>query len=110
MARVKYILLLPLTYNDKTSVPRSVRKRVFDRLFLLAGGYHIAGEGKGAYRMKSGKKKVDRTLQVWVAVEEKDQEALRGLVGEFAMLLGQESMYLEKINSTVEFIPPTGGG
>lgn len=111
MAKVKYVLLLPLTYNDKSKVPKDVRKRIFDDLFRLAGGHHIAGEGEGAYRMKSGKKQVDRSLEVWVVIEEADEQALIDMVAGFATLLGQESMYLEKVNSTVLFVPPkpTGG-
>lgn len=111
MARVKYVLLLPLTYNDKSKVPKDVRRRIFDELYRLANGYHIAGKGRGAYRMKSGQKQVDWSLQVWVAVEEQDEDALKEMVAGFAELLGQESIYLERVNSTVEFIPPkaTGG-
>jgi hypothetical protein len=109
MAKVKFVMLLPLTYNDKSKVPRDVKKQVFDDLFRLAGGYHIAGIGKGAYRMKSGTKKVDRSLEVWVAVEEEDQAALRDMVAGFAVLLGQEAIYLEKVSSTVEFVLPKAG-
>ncbi len=110
MAQVKYVLLLPLTYNDKSKVPKDVRRRIFDDLYRLANGYTIAGKGRGAYRMKSGKKQVDWTLQVWVAVEEEDEDALKEMVAGFAELLGQESMYLERVNSTVEFIPPKAAG
>jgi hypothetical protein len=110
MAKVKYVLLLPLTYNDKSKVPKDVKKRIFDGLFRLAGGHHIAGKGKGAYRMKSGQKQVDWSLEVWVAVEEQDEDALKDMVAGFAELLGQESIYLERVNSTVEFIPPKAAG
>src|ERR1700693_5897988 len=110
MAKVKYVLLLPLTYNHKSKVPKDVKKRIFDDLFRLAGGHHIAGIGQGAYRMKSGKKQVDRSLEVWVVVEEPDEEALKDIVAGFATLLGQESIYLERVNSTVEFIPPKAAG
>jgi len=110
MPKVKFVLLLPLTYNDKSRVPKDVRERIFDDLFRLAGGHHVAGVGRGAYRMKSGQKKVDRSLEVWVAVEEEDEEALRDMVGEFAAILGQESIYLERVNSTVEFVPPKAVG
>ena len=60
MAMVKYVLLLPLTYNNKKKVPKDVRKRIFDELYRLANGCYIAGQGEGAYRMKSGKKQVVR--------------------------------------------------
>jgi hypothetical protein len=106
MAKVKYVLLLPLTYNDRSKVPKGVRKRILDDLYRLAGGYHIAGEGKGAYRMKAGLKQVDRSVEVWVVIEEEDEAALKELVAGFAESLEQEAIYFEKIASTVEFIPP----
>ena len=110
MATVKYVLLLPLTYNDKSKVPKDVRRRIFEDLYRLANGYHIARKGRGAYRMKSGQKQVDWSLEVWVAVEEQDEGALKEMVAGFAELLKQESIYLERVNSTVEFIPPKAAG
>lgn len=110
MDRPKYLMLLPLTYNDKSKVPKSVRSQILDELFALAGGYHIGGVGKGAYRMKSGQKKVEYTLEVWVAVEEEDVLSLEAMVGRFAAMLGQESIYLERTGGTVEFIPPSPVG
>jgi hypothetical protein len=110
MAKVSYILLLPLSYNDKTTVPKKVKYRIFDDLFRLAGGYHIAGTGKGAYRMKRGQKKVDRSLEVWVVIDEQDEDTLKELVGGFATLLGQEAVYLEKAGGTVEYVPPQQKG
>jgi hypothetical protein len=106
MARVKYVLLLPLTYNDKSKVPKQVRDQILDELYLLAGGYHIAGVGKGAYRMQSGQKQVDYSLEVWLAIEEEHEQPLKEMVARFAALLGQEALYLERTGGTVEFIPP----
>ncbi|HEX4130852.1 MAG TPA: hypothetical protein VHZ24_12485 [Pirellulales bacterium] len=106
MAKVKYVLLLPLTFNDKSKVPKELRDRIFDDLFRLAGGYHIAGTGKGAYRMKGGQKQVDDSLEVWVVIEEDAEAELREMVAGFGAELGQESMYLERTTSTVEFVRP----
>lgn len=106
MEKVKYVLLLPLTYNDKSVVPKAVWEQVFEELYRLAGGYHIAGVGRGAYRMKSGAKQMDRSLEVWVVVDEQDEGVLRDLVAGFAAVLDQEAIYLERVNSSVEFIPP----
>jgi hypothetical protein len=106
--REKVILLLPLTYNDGSSVAKDTLDRILDELFLNFGGYTVAGEVEGAYRMKSGSKQVDTCLEVWVAVEN-DPESLDGLrrrVASFASLLGQESMYFERTGSNVEFITP----
>lgn len=110
MARVKHILLVPLTYNDTDEVPKTLHDHILDELYLLAGGYHIGGTGKGAYRMKSDEKKVEDSLEVWVAVEEEDVVALESLVAEFAGLLGQETVYLERAGSEVKFIPPSPVG
>jgi hypothetical protein len=110
MAKVKYILLLPLTYNDKSKVPKSVKGQIFDELFALAGGYHIAGVGKGAYRMKSGEKQVDYSLEIWLAIDESAEAALKTLVAKFGAMLGQEAMYLERTGGIVEFIPSLNGG
>src|SRR6266852_6350273 len=103
MARVKYVLLLPLTYNDKSKVPKSVKDQILDELFVLASGYHIAGTGRGAYRMKSGEKQVDYSLEIWLAIDEADETALKAMVARFGALLGQEAMYLERTGSVVEF-------
>jgi hypothetical protein len=106
MAKVKYVMLLPLTYNDGSRVPKAVRDEIFDRIFVLAGGWTIAGAAKGAYRMKSGEKQIDHSLQVWVDIEKSDVDALKQLVGEICALLDQETMYLERADGAVEFIPP----
>src|SRR5437879_1252312 len=84
MAKVKYVLLLPLTYNDGTRVPKKVRDQIEDEIYLLANGYRYGAAGKGAYRMKSGQKQIDVTQEVWIAVEEEDEPALRQLAGRFA--------------------------
>ncbi len=111
MAKVKFVLLMPLTYNDGSQVPKNVMDRIEDELFVLAGGFNIAGTGKGAYRMRNGSKQIDETLQMWVVVDEEDEPALRELVAGFGEILGQESMYLERTTSTVEFVKstPLGG-
>jgi hypothetical protein len=110
MARPKYVLLLPLNYNDGSEVPKQVRDEFLDELFILAGGYHIAGSGTGAYRMQDGPKQVDHSLQVWVAVEEEDVPALKRIVATYAGILKQESLYLERAGGLVEFIAPLSVG
>jgi hypothetical protein len=110
MDRAKYLLLLPLTYNDRSQIPKSVRDHVLDELFILAGGYHIAGVGQGAYRMRNGSKQVDHSLEIWVAVEEEDVPSLKQLVAKVAQMLKQECIYLERTGGSVEFIAPAGVG
>lgn len=106
MERPKFLLLVPLNYNDGSVVPKAVFDQIYDELFVLAGGHFTAGEGTGAYRMKSGEKQVDRSVIIWVAVNEGDVPELRQLVAKFGAMLGQESMYLERTAGTVEFVPP----
>jgi hypothetical protein len=106
MAKVKYVLLLPVNFNDGNKVPKDVLDQIFDDLFVLAGGYFIAGEGDGAYRMRNGAKQVDRSLAVWIVIEEAEIPELRKLVGQIGAKLDQESMYLERTGGTVEFVPP----
>ena len=110
MAKAKYVLLLPLTYNDRSQIPQEVLDHALDELYILAGGHHIGGVGKGAYRMRNGSKQVDYSLEVWVAVEEEDVPALKELVAKFAQMLDQESIYLERTGGSVEFIAPAAMG
>ncbi|MEX0712809.1 MAG: hypothetical protein WD278_10695 [Pirellulales bacterium] len=110
MPKVKYVLLVPLDYNDGTLVSEDMLTHIEEELYLLAGGFTVAGEGRGAYRMKTGEKQVDRSLQFWVVVDEGQENALRELVSGFGAMLGQESMYLERTGSTVEFVPSSGLG
>ena len=106
MTKVKYVLLLPLQYNDGAKVPDDVIDRMCDEIFDFADGYGQAGEVTGAYRMRDGSKKVDRSLVIWIGILESQVEILKRAVGKFARELGQESLYLERTGGTIEFIPP----
>jgi hypothetical protein len=110
MAKVKYVLLLPLTYNDGSEIPKSVHDRIEEEIFLLAGGYRYGGTGKGAYRMQGGEKQIDITAEVWIVIDDEDEAALKQLVAKFAAVLGQETMYLERTGGVVDFIPPSTPG
>jgi hypothetical protein len=103
---LKFVLLLPLNYNDGTVVPRRERNRIGDEIFEFADGYAQAGEVVGAYRMKDRTKQVDRSLVIWIGVQKNKVPALRRLVAKFARELGQESLYLERTGSTIEFVRP----
>lgn len=104
MMKEKVVLLIPLTYNDGSSVPDDVLQGIYDDLFVLCGGHTTLGPVKGAYRMADGRKQVDEHVQVWVVVERSAIPRLRKLVRKFAMLLGQETMYFERSGAEVEFI------
>jgi len=111
MATVKYVLLVPLNFNDGSEIPKEVREQLFEELFVLAGGYHIAGAGTGAYRMADGSKQVDHTLEVWIALEEEGVPELKRIVATYAGIFQQEALFLERTGGTVEFVTPrTDGG
>ena len=104
--KTKYVLLLPLHYNDGRVVPRRILDGMLDEVFVLAGGYSVAGIVKGACQMNDGTKHEDDSLQVWVGVREQDVPELKSLVATFGTTLGQETMYLERTGGTIDFIPP----
>ena len=104
--KTKYVLLLPLNYNDGRVVPQKVLEGMLDEIFVLAGGYSIAGTVKGAYRMNDGTKQEDDSLQIWIGVWEQEVPELKNMVAKFGKTLGQETMYLERTGGTIDFIPP----
>jgi hypothetical protein len=105
--REKVILLLPLRFNDGSGVPKDTLDGFLLDLYTAYDGYTLVGEVEGAYRMQSGGKQIDTCLQVWVAVESSPDvfEGLKQRVANFGAVLGQETMYLERTGSAVEFIP-----
>jgi hypothetical protein len=105
-SKIKYVLLLPLQYNDGRHVPQQILDGMLDEIFVLAGGYSIAGTVKGAYRMKDGTKQEDESWQVWIGVREEEIPDLEKMVAKFGKELGQEMMYLERTGGTINFIPP----
>jgi hypothetical protein len=109
MALKRVTLLVPLAFNDGTTVPQEILVAILDELYGAFGGWTVVGEVEGAYRMQqSGQKKVEKLLQVWVVVDEAELSLLREMVGRFAAKLAQEVIYLEIADAKVEFIPPTG--
>ena len=103
---VKYVLLLPLCYNDGRKVPSRTLSGMTDKLFVLAGGFTIAGTVQGAYQMEDGTRQEDECLQVWIGVREEQVRDLKELVAKFGRTLGQEKMYLERTGGSIEFIRP----
>ena len=107
----KYILLLPLEYNDGSAIPQESLEKVFEELYSLANGYYVAGLGEGAYRMDDGEKRMEPCLQVWVAIDDSRlgiHTLLLEKVRYFARLLQQESIYLEECVSEVLFVRNNG--
>jgi hypothetical protein len=104
--REKVILLLPLTFNDGSVVPQETFNAIYDQLFILCDGYTVAGEVRGAYRMQTGAKQVDSSVEVWAAVAPDRIDELRRLVAGIGTMLGQETMYFERTGASVEFVAP----
>ena len=104
--KIKFVLLIPLAYNNGKAVPRAVISRILDEIFVLAGGHTVAGTVQGAYRMQDGTRQEDESLQVWIGVREQEVSDLKRMVAKFGRMLGQESMYLERTGGTIGFVPP----
>jgi len=111
--RIKHILLLPLRYNPPPGttgkgppVPQEIIDGILDQIFTIAGGYSVTGVVQGAYAMASGARQDDDSLQIWIWVSEDDIPDLRKLVGTVGRMLGQETMYLERVEGTLDLIPP----
>jgi hypothetical protein len=102
----KVVLLVPLTFNDGSAVPQVTLDGLLDELFVVCGGYTLAGVVRGAFRMSSGAKQVEDLQQVWVVAAEADLPALRDLVRKYGDVLGQEAMYFEESDAVVEFLSP----
>lgn len=54
MAKVKFTILLPQSYNDGTEVPLTVLDAMCEEIMDIADGWSLAGTVLGAYRMKDG--------------------------------------------------------
>jgi len=106
----KFVVFVPLRFNDETEVPGDLILDFEEKLFLLGGGFTIAGTVKGAYRMADGKKKIDHSLQYWIGIPPDRVGDLKTIVGDLGDVLGQESMYLEHTGSKIEFVPPSRRG
>jgi hypothetical protein len=102
----KVTLLIPLTFNDGSTVPREILSAIEEDIYLNFKGWTVVGEVEGAYQMQqTGEKKVERLLHIWVVVEEAAVSTLKEMVGRFGAILGQELMYFEVAESLVEFVP-----
>src|SRR5438132_8566267 len=103
----KVTLLIPLTYNDGSAIPKETLSAIEDEIYVAFKGWTIVGEVEGAYQMQdTGAKKVERLLHIWVILEEADIPTLKEMVAKFGASLGQEFMYFEVGDAVVEFIPP----
>ncbi len=106
MKSTKAIILIPLTYNDGSRIAKGTLQGIFDEMFTVFHGWTIEGEVKGAYRMETGEKRVEKLVRVAIVLERAELPILRRMVAKWCSLLGQETMLLEITGSSVEFVPP----
>lgn len=104
--RLKAIVLLPLTYNDGSRILKGTLESVYDEMYAAFDGWTIEGTVTGAYRMESGRKRVEKLVRVSIILNKADLAKVRRLVSKWCATLGQETMLLEIADSIVEFIPP----
>jgi hypothetical protein len=107
MNRTKFILLVPTRFNDGRPVTKKELWRIQSELFFLADGYTLAGKVRGAYRMRDGSRQNDESYCFWIVLSRKDERRLKKLAADIGARFGQEAMYLERVEGTVEFIPPS---
>lgn len=101
---IKCLILLPTNYNDGHAVEPTTLENCLGRLDSLIGGHTVDGTCHGVFRMADGTFARDTNLKVWACVGEVDIPGLRKLAGDFAVELGQESIYFEQTATTVEFV------
>ena len=105
----KFIVLVPLAYNDGTPVQEEIVLEFEEQLFLLGGGFTEEGTVRGAYRMADGKKQIDHSALYWIWIPEDSYSELKEIVSRLGGKLGQETMYLERTGATLDLVPPPPG-
>src|SRR5262245_51414174 len=89
------VVLVPLTYNDGTAVPRKVLKSIREELFVAFHGWTVEGTVKGAYRMRGGQKQVEDLQKLSIILDESRIPELETMVGRWGATLGQEAMLMK---------------
>lgn len=100
------IVQIPLTYNDGTQVPQGTIETIQEQIFAAFDGWTIEGTVKGAYRMRSGKKRVEDSLKVSIILDESQLDELEAMVAQWCSDLGQETMLFKITDYVVKFVPP----
>jgi hypothetical protein len=100
------ILLIPLTYNDGTRVPAALLDAVHEELYAAFHGWTLEGTVRGAYRMRSGEKRVERLQRISVILKRSQLSELETMLARWGEKLGQETMLMKVSDCTVKFISP----
>lgn len=102
----KATLLIPLLYNDGSTIPKEVLLDIKDELFAAFGGWTDEGTVQGAYRMATGQRIVERHHKLVAVVPERDVPKLRAMAARWCTILEQEALFVEIADSLVEFVKP----
>lgn len=104
------VVLIPLTYNDGTRVPAGTLKSIRGEVLEVFQGWTVEGQVKGAYRMRTGQKRVEDLQKVSIILDASRIPELEAMVARWGALLGQETMLLKLSDFTVKFIAPLTEG
>jgi hypothetical protein len=99
-------ILIPLTYNDGTQVPQATIEAILEQMYVAFLGWTIEGTVKGAYRMQTGSKQVDKLMKVSVVLDAAQVPELETMIGGWCGQLGQEKMLLKIADMVIKFVPP----
>lgn len=99
-------ILIPLTFNDGSSVPGEVLQSILEEIYLAFHGWTVEGTVKGAYRMHSGRKRVEEHLKLSVLLDSGLVPQLERMIGRWCAKLDQETMLLKIADPVVRMIPP----
>ena len=106
MKKKQCLLLLPTAYNDGTEVPPAVMSGVVMGIDRAFDGISIGGLVEGTYRMSDGTTAKDKSVVVWVIVDESQVEEVRTKAARIAAILKQEALYFEVTDVEVDFVKP----
>src|SRR5437899_659765 len=97
MAQVKATFYLPVRDNDGRDLTAAI-DRVEDRLFDSFGTWTRAGLFNGAWRMKSGERRLDTSVVYMLIIDESELELLREIIQEYKAGTTQEVILLELVH------------
>jgi hypothetical protein len=100
------VVLIPLTYNDGTQVPQNTLESIREEIFVAFQGWTIEGTVKGAYRMRTGQKRVENLQKISIVLDQTQIPELEAMIARWAARLGQETMLVKIADFIVKFISP----
>lgn len=94
---ITIVTLIPLTHRGGKEISEIEMAGIFERFYLLCGGYTIEGRTEGAWRNEQGKKELDECLKLSLVIDEAHRDDLRRLVLEIGKELGQAAMLWQEL-------------